>query len=138
MRCASSLGAIRFLRDEVPASGKSILVVEDEFLVAAMLQDFLERLGAIVVGPAYDVEHAMQLANSEVLDASILDINVRDLRIDPVAEALASRKIPFAFATGYSSGVLHKWSGVPVLVKPYSEGEVARILKALNVIGRVD
>lgn len=106
--------------------------MEDEFLVAAMLQEFLEKLGATVVGPAYNVQQAMELAESPALDAAILDINLRDLRIDPVAELLASRQVPFAFATGYSGQTLDRWKGVPVLAKPYSEADVAQFLEALN------
>lgn len=129
MLCASAFDSNDPMKSDEVAAGKRLLVVEDEFLVAAMLQEFLVNIGAIVIGPAHDVEHAMRLAQSEILDGAILDVNVRGVRIDPVAAILVHRNIPFALATGYSGDILRQWKDVPVLAKPYGEDEVAFILR---------
>ena len=81
--------------------GKRILVVEDEALIAVMVEDMLTDMGSNVIGPAATIEAALRLARSEELDAAVLDVNVRGERIDPVAEALMARGVPVLFATGY-------------------------------------
>ncbi len=106
--------------------GKRILVVEDEALIAVMVEDMLSELGSTVVGPAATIEQALALARSEDIDGAVLDVNVRGERIDPVAEALAGRGVPMLFATGY--GEVRLASGVPVTVidKPYTQEKLAR------------
>lgn len=110
--------------------GKRILVVEDEALIAVMVEDMLSEMGSAVVGPAATIEQAMALAHAEALDGAVLDVNVRGERIDPVAEALAARGVPMLFATGY--GEVRLASGAPAIVidKPYTQEKLARGLAA--------
>ena len=107
-------------------AGKRILVVEDEALIAAMVEDMLQDLGAVVVGPASTIEKGLALAGSEAIDAALLDVNVRDQRIDPVADILTGRGIPMLFATGYGSGAFADASGVCAFIdKPYTQERLA-------------
>lgn len=110
--------------------GKRVLVVEDEALIAVMVEDMLLEMGSEVVGPAATIEGALALARSEAIDAAVLDVNVRGERIDPVAEALMARGVPVLFATGY--GEVRLASGIPVTVidKPYTQEKLARGLAA--------
>jgi DNA-binding response OmpR family regulator len=110
--------------------GKRVLVVEDEALIAVMVEDMLLDMGSEVVGPAATIEQALDLARREAIDAAVLDVNVRGERIDPVAEALMARGVPVLFATGY--GEVRLASGVPVTVidKPYTQDKLARGLAA--------
>lgn len=110
--------------------GKRILVVEDEALIAVMVEDMLSEMGSAVVGPAATIEQALALAHAEALDGAVLDVNVRGERIDPVAEALAARGVPMLFATGY--GEVRLASGAPAIVidKPYTQEKLARGLAA--------
>ncbi len=98
--------------------GKRILVVEDEVVVALMVEEYLLELGAVVVGPAYRIAEGLTLAERETLDAAVLDVNMDGIRSDPVADMLTSRAIPFVLATGY--GEVESKRGVPVLDKPYT------------------
>ena len=82
-------------------SGKCILVVEDEAIVAAMVEDMLGELGATIIGPAFSVGEALSLAAANEIDAALLDINVNSERVDPVADLLIARQVPIVFATGY-------------------------------------
>lgn len=84
-------------------AGKRVLVVEDEALIAAMVEDMLTELGAVVVGPASTIAKGLALAGTEMIDAALLDVNVRNERIDPVADVLTGRGIPVLFATGYGA-----------------------------------
>ena len=84
-------------------SGRRILVIEDEMMVAMLLKDILVDLGCTVLGPAARVEQALAMIEAAgALDAAVLDINLNGQKSYPVADALAARGVPFIFATGYS------------------------------------
>lgn len=90
--------------------GRRILVVEDDYLVAADLAESLENAGASVIGPAGSVEEALRLVQEEnrQLDGAVLDINLRDARVYPVAELLEAQHVPYIFTTGYDSSAVSK------------------------------
>jgi ActR/RegA family two-component response regulator len=111
--------------------GRRLLVVEDEYLIAAALERALEDRGAEVVGPAGSVEGALRLVEAEGdrLDGAVLDINLRDERVYPVADVLAARGVPFVFLTGYDAQVIpDTYAGVPRSEKPVSTALLARTL----------
>ena len=80
-----------------------ILVVEDELLISALMEDWLSELGCEVVGPAHSVADALDLAANEKLDAAILDFNLAGEDAQAVASLLNSQRVPFIFATGDSA-----------------------------------
>src|SRR4051812_31608679 len=101
--------------------GHRVLVVEDEYLVAAELGETLGEVGVIVVGPAGTVKAALEFveADGAKLDGAVLDINLRGERVYPVAEALAARAIPFIFTSGYDGdGIPSEYGKVPRCEKP--------------------
>lgn len=110
--------------------GKRVLVVEDEALIAVMVEDMLIDMGSEVVGPAATIATALELARTEELDAAVLDVNVRGERIDPVAEVLMARGIPVLFATGYGEVRLASGAPATVIDKPYTQDKLARGLAA--------
>lgn len=117
-------------------AGKRILVIEDEFLVASLLRDMLAELGAEVVGPAQNLEIGTALAEREVLDAAVLDINIDGERSDSIAQVLMARNIPFVLATGYGERAA-SWGGVPVVDKPYRKRTLAAaLLRAMTASDR--
>jgi CheY-like chemotaxis protein len=89
-----------------PLSGRRVLVVEDETMVAWLLEDMLADLGCAVVGPAAHVNQALAMLDAEALDAAVLDINLNGQKSYPVADALAARGVPFVFSTGYNKDSL--------------------------------
>lgn len=112
-------------------AGKRILIVEDEPIVAMCLEDALEALGCVPVGPVSRLEDGLMLARSETLDAAILDINLGGERSYPIAEALREREIPFVFASGYGAPDPAQGMGEPLMEKPYSERDVRAALERL-------
>ena len=82
-------------------TGRRLLIVEDELLIALELQSIVEQLGGTVVGPAGSVKGALQLLSETRPDAALLDVNLRGDRVTPVAQACRDRSIPFAVVTGY-------------------------------------
>jgi CheY-like chemotaxis protein len=109
---------------------KRILIVEDEAIVADMLQMMLEELEVLVVGPASTIAEALDLAEAEPLDAAILDVNLRGHKVDPVAETLRRRRVPLLFATGYGEGAAETARGSPIIAKPYTKERLAAALAA--------
>ncbi|MGV9008747.1 response regulator [Brevundimonas sp.] len=122
-----------------PLSGRNILIVEDETLVAMLLETILEDMGCTPVGPASTVDEGLALIESgTAMDAALLDVNVAGVKIFPIAEALTARGIPFVFSTGYGEGGLpDEWKGRPTLQKPFSEGAVHEALMAAMGVERV-
>ena len=83
---------------QVDPDGKGcrFLVVEDETLIAVLIEDALVGMGCEVVGSSGKLDTALQLAKDEEFDAAILDITVRGGKVYPIAELLVTRGIPFA------------------------------------------
>lgn len=112
--------------------GKRILLVEDEFLIAARVEEMLVELGAVVIGPAGRMSDGLALAEQEALDAAVLDININGEPIAAIADVLRSRNIPFILATGYGEGALGMGEA-PRISKPYSKATLgAALLRILD------
>ncbi|KQM65834.1 transcriptional regulator [Sphingomonas sp. Leaf17] len=112
---------------------KNILIVEDEPLIAMMLEDFLDILDRSVAGVADSVASAMTLLDAGGIDGAILDLNLRGGETSvPIATALAERNIPFVFATGGGSDSVDKdFRDRPRLQKPFTMDGVEKALNAL-------
>jgi CheY-like chemotaxis protein len=110
--------------------GLRVLVVEDEPVVAMCLEDILDSLGCVTIGPASRLAEGLALAEQGGLDAAILDINLGGERSTAIAQALQERCIPFVFASGYGSPP-EGFSSPPLIEKPYREAEVVAALIAL-------
>ena len=113
--------------------GLKVLIVEDEALVSMLLEAMLEDLGCAVVGPAGRVGEGLSLIRDGVeTDVALLDVNVAGEKVFPVAQALRTAGIPFAFSTGYGeAGVDEEWRGAPALQKPYTFDDVKAVLEQL-------
>jgi len=113
-------------------SGRSVLVVEDEMIVLLGIEDLLTDLGCAAVVAAATVDQALALIRAQTFDAAILDVNLDGQPSYPVADALASRGVPFIFSTGYGdAGLGGSFRDRPVLRKPYRDEELAEMLTGL-------
>ena len=113
---------------------RRLLLVEDEYLVAADLAWALKQAGAEIVGPAGSVADALELVRDESdrLDGAVLDINLGDERVFPVADALTERGVPFILATGYDASVIPPaYASTPRHEKPV---DWVRLLRGLAVL----
>jgi CheY-like chemotaxis protein len=114
-----------------PLAGKRVLVVEDESLIAMLLEDMILQLGGTLAATATRVQRALEiLADRAVaIDLAVVDVNLGGEEAFPVAAALAERGVPFAFSTGYgNSGLPAAWRNRPTLQKPFSEDQVRQVL----------
>lgn len=109
-------------------TGRSILVVEDECVIALDLAAALQEEGAVVLGPVSSVQDAYQcMREHSHIDAAVLDVRLRDDElVFPIAEALQERDVPFVFATGCGCDVLPvRYRSTPALEKPVSTTRIA-------------
>jgi len=106
--------------------GLRVLIVEDESLVAMLLETMLEDMGCTVFGTAARVADALDMIAGETRpDAALLDVNVAGQTVYPVAEALDRKGVPLVFSTGYGQGGLAEgWENRPTVQKPYTEGMI--------------
>lgn len=119
-------------KNPLPHRKLRVLVVEDEYLVALQTEEMLIELGFEVVGPATRFDQALGMAQSAAIDAAVIDVNLRGVAIYPIADVLAGRAIPFAFATGYAAnGVAPAYRDRPVLQKPFLADQLATVMAAI-------
>jgi len=113
-------------------TGKRILIIEDDPLIAMNLESSLIEAGCKILGSARTIEDASALIANADFDIALLDANLGGQPVDALAIALTKRNIPFAFVTGYGREALpHGFQGALVLEKPFSDSQVLRLLETL-------
>lgn len=111
-----------------------ILVVEDDALIAMELEERLQEMGYVVLGPAQNLTDAHVLAAAaEAPHAALLDAKLGDETSVGLGAALAARGVPVAFCTGYDEvkGLPPELKGAPVLTKPISDAKLSAALKQM-------
>ncbi len=109
-----------------------ILIVDDEPLIALMAEEWLSELEHAVVGPAYDLDGALALAERDRPDAAILDLTLGAHDSYPVAARLRALSIPFAFASGHDRDVLPpEFQHALLLRKPFEFETFRNLIDAL-------
>jgi CheY-like chemotaxis protein len=115
----------------VPARPR-VLIVEDEMMIAIMLEDMLDDLGCIVAGVACKPDEALAMIADGPLDAAILDVNLNGAHSFDIAAELTERSVPFMFSTGYGAINLdERYRSRPVLQKPFRQEELQSALEAV-------
>jgi PAS domain S-box-containing protein len=105
-----------------------VLLVEDEALVAMMIQECLADFGYQVVGPICTASEAAAKAREAEFEAAVLDINLGDGAVYPIADVLAARGVPFVFVTGYDAdSVETRFRNIPILQKPIEREMLKKI-----------
>jgi CheY-like chemotaxis protein len=100
-----------------------IMIVEDEALVALMVEDLLTDFGCEISGSFGAVDDALAYltdapAPPADIDGAVLDVNIGGTMVFPVAERLRAAGIPFVFATGYGALPRQGFEDVAVIHKP--------------------
>jgi DNA-binding response OmpR family regulator len=116
-----------------PLTGRRVLVIEDEYFLADDIMRALTALGASVLGPYGDLDEATAVVDRDVaIDAAIMDINLRNEMVFPLARVLRSRKVPLVFTTGYDkSSIAPEFQDVRLWGKPLDLKAMARELTSL-------
>jgi DNA-binding response OmpR family regulator len=115
------------------SSALSVLVIEDEPLIAMMLEDFVDLLGHAYAGTADSVAEGLTLVEAGGFDVVILDVNLRDGACWPVADALTAAGKPFVLATGgHVEPPPSEHAGAPQLAKPFTMDSVRAALETIT------
>ncbi len=111
-----------------------VLVVEDESMIAMLIEDSLCELGHEVAAIASRIQEALDIARRGQFDIAIVDINLDGEPSYPVADILVERNVPFIFATGYGSKGLDttRYSNIPLLTKPFLDSELETALAQIS------
>ncbi len=111
------------------ATGKNVLVVEDEIMIRLLLEDMLGDLGYTIAAAVGRIDDAVKVAKTGEFDVAILDVNLNGHTVSPVAEIIEARGLPFIFATGYGErGLPERFNNRPTLQKPFQQENLGRIL----------
>lgn len=115
-----------------PLTGRKVLIIEDEHMVADAMADQLRQHGAEIVGPAATIPCAADLiARHPDIDAALVDVNLQGLYSFALADDLYKRGIRFAFLTGYDSGMIpERFAEVRRYQKPCSPHRVVSALES--------
>jgi CheY-like chemotaxis protein len=106
--------------------------LDDEPLIAMMLEDWVVELGHEVAGPAQSIEAALELCRQGGLDSAILDLSIDGRDSYEVADELGAQSVPYVFATGHGELALAPaYANTPVLSKPFDFDSVKAMLARL-------
>ena len=97
-----------------------ILIVEDEMLIADLIDDIVREIGYAVSGKAHNLLSARQELGKRNFDAVLLDIGLDGQHNPELADWLLEMDIPFAFVTGYDHPFEARHDKVPLLQKPFT------------------
>lgn len=115
------------------AKAATVLVVEDDVLIAMMIEDIVTELGLHMIGPVISVAEAEHSARTAAFDIAIVDVSIKGGYAYSVADILAERGIPFVFSTGHVAptfALAHR--DRPILIKPYTAAQLeAQLLRLL-------
>jgi DNA-binding response OmpR family regulator len=112
--------------------GMNILIVEDETMVAMLVEDMLLDLGHTPVGPASNIASAMAIIDSQTFDAALLDINLGSgEKAFPIADRLTEMGIPYALVSGYDPKGIEGYDHAAKLQKPFSMVSLASTVETL-------
>jgi CheY-like chemotaxis protein len=110
-------------------NGLSILIVEDESLLALALLDALIQAGCKIIEPVGQLDVALDVVRISRIDAAILDVSLHGEKSYPVMDTLAELGTPFVIYTGYPLSLLPcRFSDRPALNKPTDSATIIEVL----------
>ena len=108
---------------------RSVLIVEDEMIVALLMEDLMRELGVKEIQLCPDVDSALEAVATRSFDCAILDLRIRGGASTPVADALAEKAIPFVFSSGSDAGALEaRHADRPLISKPFLDDDLKLVV----------
>lgn len=114
---------------------RRVLIVEDNVLIAMDMAAMMGELDCAVIGPVSNVASGLEAVRQSEIDAAVLDVNLGDERIWPVAELLDDRGIPFVLTTGYDGAEIpRRFADRPLVQKPVAADDLRRALSRIRLL----
>ncbi|RDL50511.1 hypothetical protein BLJAPNOD_01632 [Ensifer sp. M14] len=115
---------------EIPPSIRTVLVLEDNFIIAMDAEEILTSIGISNVQIATNAEQAMQLISAQTFDFIMLDVNLENETSFAVADAIIARGLCFGFTSGYGDAEIFPahLRGVPRIDKPFNESSIGNLI----------
>ena len=122
-------------KPRVGRAGRRVLIVEDEALIAALIETILSEAGYSIVGPVATLEGALATIERQRLDAALLDIGINGHDVYAVADVLMKRRIPFIFVSGFTRKQMPAaYQHCAYIAKPFTPDAMLALLE--EVVGR--
>src|SRR5215831_14403850 len=122
-------------KPRVGRAGRRVLIVEDEAMIAGLIESILRKAGWSVVGPVTTLERALETVERERLDAALLDVRVNGHDAFAVADVLMRRRIPFVFVSGFTRKQMPpRFRDCAYVAKPFTPDAILVLLD--EVVGR--
>jgi DNA-binding response OmpR family regulator len=122
-------------KPRVGRAGRRVLIVEDEAMIAGLIETILRAAGWSVVGPVATLERALETIERERLDAALLDVRVNGHDAFAVADVLVKRNIPFIFVSGFTRKQMPpRYRDCAYIAKPFTPDAILALLD--DVVGR--
>lgn len=116
-------------------AGRRVLIVEDEAMIAGLIESIVGKGGWSVVGPVATVERALETIDRERLDAALLDVRINGRDVYAVADVLMRRRIPFGFVSGFARKQMPPgYRDCAHIAKPFTPEAILALLE--EVVGR--
>jgi CheY-like chemotaxis protein len=110
--------------------GRRVLLVEDDPYILLALEEMLTDFGLVVAASARTIPQALRFAKTAAFDIALLDVNIGQERIDPIADIISGRRIPFIFTTGCGrAGLPESFPQQAIVEKPFYVEEILRALR---------
>jgi len=122
-------------RRRVKRAGRRVLIVEDEAMIAGLIESILSAAGWSVVGPVATLERALETIEGGRLDAALLDVRINGRDVYAVADVLMRRRIPFVFVSGFTRKQMPPgYRDCAHIAKPFTPQAILALLD--DVVGR--
>ena len=129
-RLAAGLAAPDASKTRVRHAGRRVLIVEDEAMIAGLIEAILSKGGWSVVGPVATLERALETIERERLDAALLDVRVNGHDAYAVAHVLMRRRIPFIFVSGFARKEMPPaYRHCAYMAKPFTPSAILALLE---------
>lgn len=116
---------------ELSFTGRTALIVDDEYLIASMIEEILTRQGVTVLTATRTDEAHAHLADGRV-DFALIDYQMRAEPSEQIWTTLMGKQIPFAFCTGSLAAEMHdRFPGILIIPKPFSEEAIVEVARTL-------
>lgn len=111
----------------------TVLIAEDELLIAMDVMDELGAAGFVTIGPFARTAQALDYCRAHTPDCAVLDVRLQDGESFPLADLLAERKVPFVFHSGHAArkALTERYPDMRVCPKPSHASELAAVVSEL-------